>query len=60
MMMWDGEWEAAIAEARTALVLNPNSSFVISMLGCVLGLADIAKKRSIGYGRRCAPARTIL
>ena len=35
--MWDAEWEAAIAEARTALVLNPNSSFVISMLGCVLG-----------------------
>ncbi len=37
MLMWGGEWEAAIAEARTALVLNPNSSFVISMLGCVLG-----------------------
>ena len=37
MRMWGGEWEAAIAEARTALVLNPNSSFVISMLGCVLG-----------------------
>lgn len=37
MMMWGGEWEAAIAEARTALVLNPNGSFVISMLGCVLG-----------------------
>jgi adenylate cyclase len=37
MRMWGAEWEAAIAEARTALVLNPNSSFVISMLGCVLG-----------------------
>jgi adenylate cyclase len=37
IMMWGGEWEAAIAEARTALVLNPNSAFVISMLGCVLG-----------------------
>src|SRR6266481_1855764 len=37
MRMWGGEWEAAIAEARTALVLNPNSAFVISMLGCVLG-----------------------
>jgi adenylate cyclase len=35
--MWGSEWEAAIAEARTALVLNPNSAFVISMLGCVLG-----------------------
>lgn len=37
MMMWGGEWEAAIAEARAALGLNPNSAFVISMLGCVLG-----------------------
>ena len=37
MRMWDSEWEAAIAEARTALALNPNSAFVISMLGCVLG-----------------------
>ena len=37
MMMWGSEWEAAIAEARTALALNPNSAFVISMLGCVLG-----------------------
>jgi adenylate cyclase len=35
--MWGGEWEAAIAEARTAFALNPNSAFVISMLGCVLG-----------------------
>ncbi|MDE5443295.1 adenylate/guanylate cyclase domain-containing protein [Bradyrhizobium sp. CSA207] len=37
MMMWGGEWEAAIAEARTAVALNPNGAFVISMLGCVLG-----------------------
>jgi adenylate cyclase len=37
MMMWGSEWEAAIAEARTAIALNPNSAFVISMLGCVLG-----------------------
>jgi adenylate cyclase len=37
MRMWDGEWEAAISEARSALALNPNSAFVISMLGCVLG-----------------------
>jgi adenylate cyclase len=35
--MWGAEWEAAIAEARAAHMLNPNSSFVISMLGCVLG-----------------------
>jgi len=37
IMMWGSEWEAAIAEARTALALNPNSAFVISMLGCTLG-----------------------
>ena len=37
MLMWGSEWEAAIAEARTAHALNPNSAFVISMLGCVLG-----------------------
>jgi len=36
MLMWGGEWEAAIAEARTALALNPNNAFVISMLGCTL------------------------
>src|SRR5262245_44630675 len=34
--MWASEWEEAIAEARTAYALNPNSAFVISMLGCVL------------------------
>ena len=37
ILMWGSEWEAAIAEARTAFALNPNSAFVISMLGCVLG-----------------------
>jgi adenylate cyclase len=37
MLMWGSEWEAAIAEARAALALNPNNAFVISMLGCVLG-----------------------
>jgi adenylate cyclase len=37
MMMWNSDWENAIAEARTAIALNPNSAFVISMLGCVLG-----------------------
>jgi adenylate cyclase len=37
MLLWGSEWEAAIAEARTAHLLNPNSAFVISMLGCVLG-----------------------
>ena len=36
MLMWGCEWDAAITEARIALALNPNSAFVISMLGCVL------------------------
>jgi adenylate cyclase len=36
ILMWNGEWEAAIAEARTAIGLNPNNAFVIAMLGCVL------------------------
>ena len=35
--MWNSEWEAATLEARVALALNPNSAFVISMLGFVLG-----------------------
>jgi len=30
------EWEAAIAEARTALALNPNSPFVMGILGRML------------------------
>jgi adenylate cyclase len=37
MRLWGSEWEAAIAQAQTAFALNPNSAFVISMLGCVLG-----------------------
>jgi adenylate cyclase len=28
--------EAAITQARTGVALNPNSAFVISMLGCTL------------------------
>ena len=35
--MWNGEWEDAIRQARTAFALSPNSAFVLSMLGCVLG-----------------------
>ena len=37
MRMWGSDWEAAIAEARTAVALNPNGSFGLGMLGCVLG-----------------------
>jgi adenylate cyclase len=36
MLMWGSEWDAAISEARIAFALNPNSAFVISMLGVVL------------------------
>jgi len=36
ILMWGSEWAAAIAEARIAFALNPNSAFIISMLGCVL------------------------
>jgi adenylate cyclase len=57
MLMWGSEWEAAIAEARTALALNPNSAFVISMLGCVLGFGgcrDEALER-LGQAMRASP-----
>ena len=37
MRMWGSDWDGAIAEARTAVALNPNGAFGISMLGCVLG-----------------------
>ena len=33
MTMAGGEWEAALSEARTAFELNPNSAFVIAILG---------------------------
>ena len=61
MMMWGGEWEAAIAEARTALALNPNSAFVISMLGCVLGFGgyrdEALDRLRTGHARQ--PARSV-
>jgi adenylate cyclase len=37
MIFFVGEWERAIAEARTALALNPNSAFVLGVLGALLG-----------------------
>ena len=37
MRMWCSDWEGAIAAARKAVALNPNGSFGIGMLGCVLG-----------------------
>ncbi len=39
MMCVVGNWEDSVGEARKALGLNPNSAFVISMLGLVLGRA---------------------
>jgi adenylate cyclase len=44
MMMWGSEWEAAIAQMRTAIALNPNSAFVISMLGCALGFGGFREE----------------
>jgi adenylate cyclase len=53
IILWGSEWEAAIAEARIAFALNRNSTFVISMLDCVLGFAG-----PIGFASPCGPART--
>jgi adenylate cyclase len=39
MMCAAGGWEESVLEARTALALNPNSAFVMSTLGLVLGRA---------------------
>jgi adenylate cyclase len=50
MLMWGSEWEGAIAEARAALALNPNSAFVISMLG----FGGHRDERSIGCVKPCA------
>jgi adenylate cyclase len=58
MMMWGSEWEAAIAEARIGMALNPNNAFVIACLAVCLALAGIAMRRSTGCSRRCAPAHT--
>jgi adenylate cyclase len=57
IMMWGGEWEAAIAEARTAVALNPNSAFVISMLGCVLGFGGYREEalERLGQAMRASP-----
>ena len=37
MILTLGAWETAIAEARAALSLNPNSAFVMGILGLTLG-----------------------
>jgi adenylate cyclase len=39
MMCVVGDWEESVLAARTALALNPNSVFVLSTLGLVLGRA---------------------
>jgi adenylate cyclase len=57
-----GEREAAIAEARTALQLNPNSAFVLGFLGCVLafgGYHDEALTR-LQQARRASPYDPLL
>jgi adenylate cyclase len=39
MMCVVGDWEDSVREARMAFALNPNSAFVMSILGLVLGRA---------------------
>ena len=39
MMCVVGDWEDSVVEARAALALNPNSAFVMSTFGLVLGRA---------------------
>ena len=55
--MWGSEWDAAIAEARTAHTLNPNSAFVISMLGCVLSFGGYREEglERLRQGMRASP-----
>jgi adenylate cyclase len=57
MLLWGSEWEPAIAEARTALTLNPNSAFVMSMLGCVLGFGGYRDEALewLGQAMRASP-----
>jgi adenylate cyclase len=59
MLMWGSKWEAAIAEARTALSLNPNNAFVISMLGCLLGFGEYRDEAFDRLRRASARVRTI-
>jgi adenylate cyclase len=44
MRMWGSDWDGAIAEARKAVALNPNGSFAIGMLGCVLGFGGLREE----------------
>jgi adenylate cyclase len=51
--MWviSGEWESAIAEARTALLLNPNSAWSMGTMGTALGFGGYPKE-AVEYLRR--------
>jgi adenylate cyclase len=55
MRMWGSDREAAIAEARKAVALNPNGSFGIGMLGCVLGFGGY-REEALDRLRQAMPA----
>jgi hypothetical protein len=59
MMMWGGEWEAAIAEASTAVALNQTVPLSSACLVVYSGSAAIERKHSRGCSRQCVPAHTI-
>jgi adenylate cyclase len=55
MVLVAGEWEAAIAEGRTALELNPNSAFVMGILCRVLSDGEYYEE-AIDHGQRALRA----
>ena len=55
MMCVVGDWEESVLEARMAFALNPNSAFVMSTLGLVLGRAGYHQE-GIGWLRQAMRA----
>jgi adenylate cyclase len=52
-----GDWEESVREARMALALNPNSAFVMSILGLALGRAGYREEaiRRLRQAMRASP-----
>jgi adenylate cyclase len=57
MMCVAGDWEDSVVEARAALALNPNSAFVMSTFGLVLGRAGYHEEaiRRLRQAMRASP-----
>lgn len=57
MMCVVGDWEDSVVEARAALALNPNSAFVMSTFGLVLGRAGYHEEaiRRLQQAMRASP-----